>query len=415
MFMSYFIKLNDRVYKIKNRTTIGRGLPFEGLEDERDLRRAHCKIIKKNEQFYIKKINQKASTLVNGNEIEAGKFTLVGIKDKITLAGVELELLTSYEFDDYVNLVYFGPPMAKMSRLSFSKKYALSCLAVFIVACLVNSSFTITGLLTNILTSFVVGFGIALQLFLGGKYLGRNDEILVNEIILSEHGLTLHYKQKNMSINFKDIKHVYKNGKVISIHAHNECFCIYNMPNIEKIFKTILDRTPRKAQNSKPVSLMTIDTKTQYAIALAILALVASLYLYLGDLWYFKQILTLVLIITTLPFCIYHMLGYANSKNISIVKKTAIFLFLAVTSITYLEYIEIVPIKNTQASFYACIEGSSKDCKQVNFDYLSSHYGEESKELKQALSKICKVDSGYCEKHKESPFGKRTPASLDGE
>ena len=53
--MSYFIKLNDRVYKIKNRTTIGRGLPFEGLEDERDLRRAHCKIIKKNEQFYIKK------------------------------------------------------------------------------------------------------------------------------------------------------------------------------------------------------------------------------------------------------------------------------------------------------------------------------------------------------------------------
>ena len=61
----------------------------------------------------------------------------------------------------------------------------------------------------------------------------------------------------------------------------------------------------------------------KYAIALAILALVASLYL--GDLWYFKQILTLVLIITTLPFCIYHMLGYANSKNISIVKKTAIF------------------------------------------------------------------------------------------
>lgn len=397
--MAFFFRLQGKVYKTTNKVTIGRGTPFEDLDENREISRNHCKVINKKGHFYIKRIDKNSKVLINGKEIPSGSFIKVGCDDKLYLADLELELLSSYEKKDYIVVKRFYSPFAATSKMSFVKTGALISICLFVVMSFVIGSFELKAVLFNMGMALFTGFLNAAVLKVISKLFGRSDEVVVNEVILGKAGLTLHYRKSSMSILFSNIDRIYRKRDVICIHAHSEKFLIYLIKDLDNLYSDIIKSLPDSIKNKKQEEEPPISYKTAWLTLC--LYLTISIFIYYFTNTWGKEELNLIVGITI--FSISFLLGKkpltpANSKNLEGFKKqrlmTAICGFLTVIGLGS----DYITATDTQERFKKCVDGNTMDCKLVNFSSLQGEFGEHSKELRYAMKRICKVDPTYCEK-----------------
>ena len=396
--MAFYYKLNGQVYKSARKVTIGRGAPFESLNEFRDISRKHCKLIKKKDSFYIKRLDEKAKVLVNGKNLPLRKLVKVSANDSIYLADLEIKLLSNYTGKDYITINRFYSPITKASKLGFFSSWGLITLLFFLFFLFRSDDFRIAVLLFKFLTSLLIGFIFALQTKFLAKFAGRKDEVMVNEVVVGDSGLTLHYLKENMSILYTDISMIYKKLGVIYIHAHDEEFALSNIHNADKLYAKIVKHIPQSilTQNNK-----SSDTLVRVFVFLAF-AFSAIFIKYFTQLWSKEALIMTCWGIITVILALFwkNMMSY-NSKNMNLMKRHKKLLALSLLSIVYVYGTEFMAVNRIQKKFNECIEGVEKSCQQVSLDELESGYGYESDEFLAVKDIICKAKPEICERHKK--------------
>ena len=404
--MAIFFKLNDQVYKSGNKVIIGRGVPFENLNEDRDISRSHCKIFNKKGQFFIKRLDEKARVLVNNKSVPVGKKIPFKITDFVLIDKYPLDILSKYEGNDYILINRFYSPFAQKSKIGFIKLFAL--LTVFFTVVLTLIDFNLkSSLLTNLFNSFLpsvlISFLFSAMNFFGQKLMGRNDELFVNEVLIGGEGLTIHYRKTNMSIRYENIEHIYKEHDIVMIHAHDEVFSLNTVKNLDKLFDKVVKKVPESARNTKP------QNKEDTKLIVTIINMVSGVYIigicyfYLFvESWAQVQILSLMLIplgfftlIVGRSF-IGQLSKGANSKNAFAAKKQEVVIAILFIIGGYSSYTDYKSISFTEKKYNECIKGNKFSCKEVSYKKIQEIFEGEPKKFEKHIAKLCVVNKDFC-------------------
>jgi predicted component of type VI protein secretion system len=114
--MAFYFKLKDKVYKSTNKVTIGRGAPFDNLSDDRDIVRAHCKIVKRKNKFFIRRLHKDGLILINGKLIPMEKLVHVNLSDKLHIGNLPVEIMKDYDGRDYTVINRFYSTLTTFSN-----------------------------------------------------------------------------------------------------------------------------------------------------------------------------------------------------------------------------------------------------------------------------------------------------------
>lgn len=91
--MTFLVKILGKTVKIENEIIIGRGAPFENLNDHKDIARAHTQIKEEKQRLWIKALDEEKPTIVNGQKLKPHKYVAISTKDKIQLGDTPLEIM----------------------------------------------------------------------------------------------------------------------------------------------------------------------------------------------------------------------------------------------------------------------------------------------------------------------------------
>jgi hypothetical protein len=398
--MSFYFKLKDKVYKVSNKVTIGRGAPFDDLCLNRDVSRTHCKIQNKKGNFYIQSLCSKSHTYVNGTKVPFSKWVQISINDKILIGDQSLEIVENYAEKDYLPLRSFYSSIKKYSNFNYLQKWLLVSGFVFIsVVSFVEQS----SLVFTLVSSLVLGAMSATLWHLQAKYVGSNDEIVVNEVVIGNSGLTLHYRNTNMSMKYVDMDHVYMKHKAIFIHSHNETYVVHQLKNIDELFNLILKQVPLSARNSKPSNN---KEGGFYPVTLIGSLVAANLYIYilhkgLGQESLMVSVSCLLLLSISLLFKRSPLESLSNSKTKDSIRKKSKFVGLVTLGLCLMNFFEYRDISDQEVKLAKCLSTNVEFCNQIDYNVLMSALGHKSKAASQLITKVCNVDEVACGKIKK--------------
>ena len=191
--MAFYFRLKDKVFKGPNRITIGRGAPFDHLNEERSIARTHCSLIMKNKKFFIKSLSTDAIVTINNKQVTVNKYEKISPSDEIYIDKFKLDLLPSYEGKDYTVINMFSSPVAKLSRIGFWKQFIFISIGLFAMGFIPE----LMGFLPkesiedHISVSLFIVLIITIQFRIMGKLFGSYDKLLVNEVVVGKTGITI--------------------------------------------------------------------------------------------------------------------------------------------------------------------------------------------------------------------------------
>lgn len=341
--MALFFKLKERIYKVGNKVIIGRGAPFDDLNLDRDIARAHCLIVQKQGKYTLKSLDSSAQTYVNGQRLKTGKITAVSPEDEILIGQHKLEILNGYEGKDYTPIRRFNSYLNKYDGITFLQKFALISIGIFALSFLSGGEKDNLGI--SIFVSCSVGLVGAAMLELSRRFIGGIGAVKAKEVIVGETGLTIHYEASNMSIKYEDIEQVSFKKNILNIQAHNENFEIGDIKSLEKLHQVILRRAPKSSLQSNLNSNQSDKKQKTY-----VLTLIGSLALANGVLFYMVEdagreklmepVSAFVVLGVSLAFRMSPFGLTGNSKNQKSITKASLVLGLVIFSLALEDLLE---------------------------------------------------------------------------
>jgi hypothetical protein len=398
--MAFYFKLKDKVYKVSNKVTIGRGAPFDDLCLNRDVSRTHCKIQNKKGNFYIQSLCSKSHTYVNDKKVPFSKWVQISINDKILIGDQSLEIVENYAEKDYLPLRSFYTSIGKYSNLKYWQKWLLvSGFLFFSTVFFVEQVPTIF----TFVFCLISGATTTAMWDLQSKLAGSNDEIVVNEVVIGNTGLTLHYKTTNMSMKYVDMDHVYMKHKAIYIHSHKETYVVHQLKNIDELLNLILKQVPLSARNSKPSNK---KDEGYYPVTLIGSLVAANLYIYilhkgLGQETLMVSVSCLLLLGVSLLFKRSPLESLSNSKTKDFIRKKSKLVGLVALGLCLMNFFEYRDISDQEAKLAKCLSTNVEVCNQIDYNVLMSVLGHKSKAASQLISKVCSVNEFACNKIKK--------------
>jgi len=362
--MAFFIKIKDQVYKIPDKTLVGRGEPFNVFAQNRKIDRAHMMFLykKKEDKFYIKDVGSRSGTFLLGRKIKKNKFIQVNAGNKIKIGEEEIELIGQITIEDFVTI--------KKSVLPQKAKYikplgimmfiylAVASVALFFYATDANIPFSISALLITFALMFLPFY------FLGKLLDTLFQSISIKEVYYDQDGFTIHYTEGgNMSFKLKEIQYWKANNSSITINIYDKEHHIKTGGESQS-FNNYLNKNLKNKKDS-----------TQKLTLLAPL---------------------LVLIVVMSSGLIYKDINIELMANASIILLAAIFLFnksarrhwviqisksfsmkkqllsiIAFASIGVMMGSNSLDRKKTLGQINACVTGDGKVCKIISMDSLT--------------------------------------------
>lgn len=393
--MSFYFKLKDKVYKVSNKVTIGRGAPFDDLCLNRDVSRTHCKIQNKKGKFHIQSLCPKSHTYVNGKKVPFSKWVQISINDKILIGDQSLEIVENYTEKDYLPLRSFYTTIGKYSNLKYWQKWLLVSSFLFLSSVFIVEQ---ASMIFTFVFCLIFGATTTAMWHFQSKLAGSNDEIVVNEVVIGNTGLTLHYKTTNMSMKYVDMDHVYMKHKAIYIHSHKETYVVHQLKNIDELFNLILKQVPLSARNSKPSNN---KEEGYYPVTLIGSLVAANLYIYtshkgLGQESLMISVSCLLLLGISLLFKRSPLESLSNSKTKDSVRKKTKFIGAVALGLCLMNFFQFREISAQEVKLAKCLSSNAEVCNQIDYDVLMSALGHKSKAASQLITKVCSVDEAAC-------------------
>ncbi|MCO4794822.1 MAG: FHA domain-containing protein [Bacteriovoracaceae bacterium] len=183
--MSFYINIEGKTLKIGNQVIIGRGSPFENLLSCKDISRAHAKILKKGQKYYIKDLGSETGTYVNGKKIIPNKLVTISQEDTITLGKRELKFSLTCEDGQFETVRRFKN--LKKTNSFWTLFFIIFSISIALLL-IEKGKIAFSQILFSTIFAF---FCAMIGSFLSN--LSKSNKLLISEILIGDQGLTIHY------------------------------------------------------------------------------------------------------------------------------------------------------------------------------------------------------------------------------
>lgn len=240
--MAVFFKLKDKTFKSSSRIIVGRGAPFEILNDDRSVTRAHILLLYKKGKVYVKSLSDKGPSYLNGEQLKTGKLVEVKATDKIKIGEQIVEILGSAKPGTYTEIKRY----ATIQRHALFKYFVWLPL-YGVMAYLVMSDGYSDDKATILFALGAVIFGIV---FVIDKFIGPKL-VSLKELYLSDEGFTVHFEDDtNMTFKLKEIDYWWgdENSQRLDIESNDQRYHMKDIDQINVIITFLSKKLPQRKQ-----------------------------------------------------------------------------------------------------------------------------------------------------------------------
>jgi hypothetical protein len=230
--MAFYIKIEGQAYRVEKEIIVGRGVPFDCLLDHRDIARAHCRIERSGKKFYITDLGSTSGTFVNGVRLTANKRKRLRPADRLRIGEHQLEFQRGP----------FHQQAASLKRFQSHTRRKIFLVMAFIGFIYGLARLLYYEKLEVLLSSLNIPLIFILSIIFGVLYLIVKISIpkQISEVSIGSSGVTLFFKNDNMSIPYEQLKLKYFSGKnKFIIEAFGRSYFVQNLENCEELFSRI--------------------------------------------------------------------------------------------------------------------------------------------------------------------------------
>jgi|GEM_PF-4377756 len=406
--MSFILKILDKTVKIDNEIIIGRGAPFELLNDHKDIARAHAQIKEEKHKLWIQALDEDKPTIVNCQRLKPHKYVAITTKDKIQLGDTPLELMKGITASHIEKIERFSN--SEMNNYPFHKIWGFIFAFLFLSIQFLSpedSGPPIT-LTSNLIGSSILSLLIAIPLkftMLLTKGLNPNK----HTVYVGKKGFTVHYDHSNMSVLFKDIES-YKNIMgVLQIRAYGKEIALSRLDKYAQLNEYL-----EKNCGNKRVS----STRDNFIGVVGLIFGILIVLLAKSDRFNFSQNISFMLIIlVALSFGLlilafnpkyYAKVYKTNASNHAKNKNKLILASLGCLFFSYYEYKQSLHVQKNQVLAKNCMQGNLEECRLID-SYTVAEFRINEKTKKLILEKSCEAGNKsacYCSQRKPASLNK---------
>jgi hypothetical protein len=361
-------------------------------------------------RVFITRLDLNAEVLINDKSIPVGEPTALSLSDKLLLGGLPLVILRSYAKKDYTIVRRFQANSEGLSKLREWQKVLL----IFIMGYFIGEPDSISSWI-----AVIVGTGfVTLIIFITGRLRKKiskgNEKLLIREVLIGKSGLTIHYKDTNISFKFSEIQHVYKKNNHIFIHFQDKKFYINFVDDLNDLYERILKKIPETARESQPKNTETKKLK-KFSIACygSLSLIVLSLFGMIDSMAKFDLIIAgtcFGLLVNMLVFQVSPFSLVASNNFRRNTKRETIMYICALGLMGTESYTSYKEVSKQEVNLIKCAKVDTKYCKEVDLNLMTSGASDSSRLKKKIIQSICKVDQKSCDELKSKYF-KRSIAS----
>jgi hypothetical protein len=406
--MAFTIQIAGKAFKVENDIIVGRGAPFEHLDQHKDVARAHVLIVSENENLQIKDLGSESGTTVNGVALKANQFYPLNVQDEIKLGSVALKIQTN-------NLTPQSEIIQRFSNENYGKlPFGYLYLAMFILAQTMylistKKNLDFGNVVASLGISALLALVFALPIWFGsrmGGFLFPNK----HKVYLGESGFTIHHVKSSMSIMFKNIESIIFKPYTINIVALGEKISLMHIDQSKELKQILKKNCPDKWKNNR----------WEYVYVIGGTFFGILLYLFFlgfdgdeGQIIYLEMVVAIFFgaffLLAALSKKIFIHLYKMNEKNYQSVKFRMAFAAVLCFFFAGTFYTDIEEINAQKIIAQKCLTGDKTSCKTINHCWIS-YLGLKKQQQKELMQLACTSGvSGACLSLNLS--NKRMPAS----
>ncbi|MCO4795477.1 MAG: hypothetical protein KC493_17280, partial [Bacteriovoracaceae bacterium] len=350
------------------------------------------------------------------------KLVTISQEDTITLGKRELKFSLTCEDGQFETVRRFKN--LKRTNSFWTLFFIIFSLSIIILS-VDDGSISFSNILFS---AFFASFCGSIGLFL--TRLSKSNNLLISELLIGEHGLTIHYPDSNMSILYSDIDYIIETYGGMVIAAHDGRFNINKLKNYDKLLSFFKKNHPEKFKKSEA--------------PLQIFSFIFVLLLFVVNFFYESLVVNLDLttdIIVELSIYIalflFALLCYFNDKyakiffianraNLKNFKRTFAVGMAVFCVQSVLAYYELDYMMSQKKYISDCKQGSSKSCKNLDLRSIAKQKKKKYNVIKiskTACHRGSRFACKYYHDHSNQPLGKlrkkrkkrRVPASASKE